>query len=419
MLRITSDRRPKTNLTNLSTESDQGQSTRVTAYGIGYDLDLFSNFTYDLNDPVHGDQLEQSDHRVITGAKVAHRRLTRWGDHSVQNTVGVQVRNDDITNVGLYHTEARVRLETRSQDTVLETTGGVYAQNEIEWAPWLRTMAGLRADASRFRVKALDPLNSGTAAAGLVSPKGGVTLGPWKGTEFYVDAGTGFHSNDARGTTITRDADGNPADRVTPLVRAKGAEIGVRTVAIPHVQSTLTLWTLHLDSELVFSGDVGTTQPSQPSTRRGVEWANYYSPTKWLVFDGDVSWSRARFTEFDPVGQYVPEAVGTVVSAGATVDGFDRTFGSLRWRYFGPRTLIEDNSIQSHATSLVNLQSGYQLAKNVKLALDVFNLFNVANSDIDYFYTSRLPGEPLGGVDDIHTHPTLPRTARLNLVVGF
>src|SRR5450759_1807875 len=236
-------------------------------------------------------------------------------------------------------------------------------------------MAGLRADTSRFRVNALDPMNSGTATAGLVSPKGGVTLGPWKGTEFYVDAGTGFHSNDARGTTITRDADGNPADRVTPLVRAKGAEVGVRTVAIPHLQSTLTLWTLHLDSELVFSGDDGTTQPSRPSTRRGVEWANYYSPMKWLVFDGDVSWSRARFTEFDPVGQYVPEAVGTVVSAGATIDGYHRTFGSLRWRYFGPRTLIEDNSVQSKPTSLVNLQGGYQLAKNVKLAPDVFNLF--------------------------------------------
>jgi outer membrane receptor protein involved in Fe transport len=399
--------------------SNGNASTRVTAYGIGYDLALFSNFTYDLNDPLHGDQLEQADHRFITGLKIAHRRLTRWGDHSVQNIVGVQVRIDDITNVGLYHTQARVRLETRSQDAVLETTGGVYAQNEIEWAPWLRTMAGLRADTSRFRVNALDPMNSGTATAGLVSPKGGVTLGPWKGTEFYVDAGTGFHSNDARGTTITRDADGNPADRVTPLVRAKGAEVGVRTVAIPHLQSTLTLWTLHLDSELVFSGDDGTTQPSRPSTRRSVEWANYYSPMKWLVFDGDVSRSRARFTAFDPVGPYVPEAVGTVVSAGATVDGFHRTFGSLRWRYFGPRTLIEDNSVQSNATSLVNLQAGYQVAKHVKLALDVFNLFNVANSDIDYFYTSRLPGEPLGGVDDIHTHPTLPRTARLNLVVGF
>ena len=222
-----------------------------------------------------------------------------------------------------------MRLDTRSQDAVLETTGGVFAQNEMEWAPWLRTTAGLRVDASRFRVNALDTANSGTTSAGLVSPKGGVTIGPWKGTEFYVNAGTGFHSNDARGTTITRDGDGNPVDRVTPLVRALGAEVGARTVAIPHLQSTLTVWTLHLDSELVFSGDDGP------------------------------------------------------------------------------------------ATSLVNLQAGYRLASKVKLAVDVFNLFNAADGDIDYFYTSRLPGESPSGVDDIHTHPTLPRTARVNLIVGF
>jgi hypothetical protein len=195
--------------------------------------------------------------------------------------------------------------------------------------------------------------------------------------------------------------------------------VGVRTVAVRHLQSTLTLWALHLDSELVFSGDDGTTEPSRPSTRRGVEWANYYSPLKWLTFDGDLSWSRARFTTFDPVGQYVPEAVGSVISAGATVDTYRKLFGSLRWRYFGPRPLVADNSVQSKATSLVNLQAGYRFATNVKLAVDLFNLFNAADSDIDYFYTSRLPGEPLQGVDDIHTHPTLPRTARVSLVVGF
>jgi outer membrane receptor protein involved in Fe transport len=394
-------------------------STRVTAYGIGYDLDLFSNFTFDLNDPVRGDQIEQADHRFISGGKVSHRRVTRWGNHTIQNTVGVQLRNDYITNVGLYHTQARVRLDTRSQAGVLETTGGVFAQNEIEWTPWLRTVAGVRADASRFRVNALDTVNSGTASAGLVSPKGGATVGPWKGTEFYINAGMGFHSNDARGTTITRDADDNPIGRVTPLVRAKGAEIGLRTVAIPHLQSTVSVWMLRLDSELVFSGDDGTTQPSRPSARRGVEWANYYSPKKWLVFDGDVSWSRARFSTFDPVGQYVPEAVDTVVSAGATIDGYRRTFGSLRWRYFGPRALLEDNTVQSKATSLINLQGGYRVAKNLRLALDVFNVVNAADSDIDYFYTSRLPGEPFVGVADVHTHPVLPRTARLNIVVGF
>ncbi len=245
-------------------------STRITAYGIGYDLDLFSNFTYYLNDPDQGDQFEQVDHRFITGAKVTHSRLTRWGGRSVQNTFGVQVRNDDITNVALYHTQARVRLETRTQAAVLETTGGAYVQNEIEWAPWLRTMAGLRADASRFHVDALDTANSGTTSAGLVSPKGGATLGPWKGTELYVNAGMGFHSNDARGSTISRDPDGTPVDPVTPLVRATGAEVGVRTVAIPHLQSTVSVWMLRLASELVFSGRDGTTVPSRASARRGV-----------------------------------------------------------------------------------------------------------------------------------------------------
>jgi hypothetical protein len=394
--------------------------TKFTVYALGYDLDLFSNFTYFLDDPLHGDQIEQADHRFVTGGKLTHRRQGRWAGHDMQNTIGVQVRNDDITNVALYHTEARERLETRGQDAVLETTGGLFAQNEMEWTPWLRTLAGIRVDASRFRVDdALDPDNSGTATASLVSPKGGVTLGPWKATEFYVNACSGFHSNDARGTTITRDADGNPVDRVTPLVRAKGAEVGVRTVALRHLQSTLTLWTMHLDSELVFSGDEGTTQPSRPSKRRGVEWANYFSPLKWLVFDGDLSWSRARFTTFDPVGQYVPEAVVTVVSAGATVDTYHNLFGSIRWRYFGPRALVENDAVRSKATSLVNLQAGYRLARNVKLACDVFNLLNAADSEIDYFYASRLPGEPLPGIDDIHTHPTVPRTARVNLIVGF
>jgi outer membrane receptor protein involved in Fe transport len=94
-------------------------------------------------------------------------------------------------------------------------------------------------------------------------------------------------------------------------------------------------------------------------------------------------------------------------------------FGSVRLRYFGPRALIEDNTVASKATSLVNLEGGYRLSKNVKLLVDIFNLFNADDSDIDYYYASRLPGEPLDGLNDIHLHPTLPRTARLNLVIGF
>jgi len=252
-----------------------------------------------------------------------------------------------------------------------------------------------------------------------VSPKGGATLGPWKATEFYVNAGTGFHSNSALGTTLTRDSAGNPIEPVTPLVRAKGAEVGVRSVAVPHLQATVSLWTLRLDSELVYNGDVGATEPGPASERHGVEIANYYSPLKWLVFDADLSFSRAQFTSPGFEGQSVPEAVNTVVSAGASVDGYHRTFGSIRWRYFGPRSLVEDGSVKSKATSLVNLQLGYQPLAHLRTTLDVFNLFNVEASDIDYYFASRLPGEPLAGVDDLHFHPAVPRTLRLAATITF
>ena len=395
------------------------QLTKVTAYGIGYDLDLISTFTFYLNDSVHGDQQEQVDHRLVAwheSRAPAPRSLGRTLHAEHRRRAGSQRSRARCGS--LSHRRARAPGDAQ-QELALVTSGGTYAQNELEWTPWLKTVVGIRGDASRYRVDALDPVNSGTAAAGMVSPKAGVTLGPWKSTELYANAGTGFHSNNALGTTIVRDASGNPVERVTPLVRAKGAEIGLRTVAIPHLQSTVSLWTLRLGSELVYNGDVGATEPGPASRRHGVEIANYYSPTRWLVFDADVSLSQARFSEDNPAGQYVPEAVGTVVSAGVGLDGFHRTYAGLRWRYFGSRALVENNSVRSKPTSLVNLQGGYQLSKHLRATADVFNLFDAQHSDIEYYFASRLPGEPLEGVEDIHLHPVIPRTVRVRMIVGF
>jgi TonB dependent receptor/TonB-dependent Receptor Plug Domain/Carboxypeptidase regulatory-like domain len=395
-------------------------STKLMAFGIGYDLNLFSNFTYFLDDPANGDQFRQADHRFVTGAKLSHRRLGRWADRPVQNTMGIQLRNDSVSNVGLYHTVGRRPLETVREDSVLQTSVAGYLQNETAWTPWLRTLAGVRVDGYRFNVEAGEPVNSGTEYAGLVSPKSGAVLGPWQGTEIYVNAGFGFHSNDARGATITVDPQtGDVAQRVTPLASAKGAEVGIRSVRVPRLQTSLSLWTLSLDSELIFIGDAGTTEAGRPSRRFGVEWANYYSPRPWVTFDADVSVSRAQFTDVDPAGSYVPGAAAAVVSGGATVDGVRNMFGSVRWRYFGPRPLREDNSVRSRATSLMNLEVGYRFSNSLRLAIDLFNLLDAHASDIDYFYTSRLPGEPIEGIDDFHFHPTLPRTARIGLMVGF
>jgi len=129
--------------------------TKISAYGLAYNLDLISNFTFFLDDPVHGDQQEQVDRRFVTGVKVAHRRLATWWGRPVQNTFGMQIRNDDIPEVGLYHTEGRVRLETKSRDALLVTSAGGYGQNEVAWTQWFRTQLGLRAPKLREYFDAL------------------------------------------------------------------------------------------------------------------------------------------------------------------------------------------------------------------------------------------------------------------------
>jgi len=138
-----------------------------------------------------------------------------------------------------------------------------------------------------------------------------------------------------------------------------------------------------------------------------------------MTVDFDLSVSRGRFTDLDPAGDYIPGAVTRVMSGGISVDPARRLFGSLRLRYFGPRALIEDNSVRSNRTTLVNGEISYRISDRARLFVDVFNIFDVEASDIDYFYSSRLPHEPTEGVDDIHTHHTLPRTARLTFQVDF
>jgi outer membrane receptor protein involved in Fe transport len=182
---------------------------------------------------------------------------------------------------------------------------------------------------------------------------------------------------------------------------------------------TFTLWTLGLESELLFVGDAGTTEASRPSRRTGIEATAYVRPWPWLTFDGDLAVSRSRFTDRDPAGDRIPGAVQTVVSGGVSVDPSRGLFGSLRLRYFGPRPLVEDDSVHSKATSLINLEAGYRFSNGVRAFVDVFNVFNAEASDVDYFYRSRLPGEPAGGVDDIHLHPALPRTVRVGLSFEF
>jgi outer membrane receptor protein involved in Fe transport len=201
---------------------------------------------------------------------------------------------------------------------------------------------------------------------------------------------------------------------VKPLVPATGYEVGVRSAWLSGLQTSLTLWRLDIDSELIFTGDAGTTEASRPSRRQGVEWANYWTPAAWLLVDGDASLSSAHFTDSDPVGNRIPGAIEQAASVGVSLQESEPWSAGLRLRYFGPRPLIEDNSARSKSSTLVNMQVGYRISKPVKVSMEILNLFNEQVSDIDYYYASQLRSEA-APVNDIHSHPAEPRAVRLTL----
>lgn len=391
----------------------------LDAYLIGSQLELNSDFTYFLASPATGDQFQQSERRAVAGVNASESWTTQLAGLSMRNKLGVQGRVDRLSPVGLYSTVDRIRQATVREDRVREASVGVYGENTAQWLPWLRSVAGLRYDAYRFKVASSVEGNSGAASGHLVSPKLSWILGPWRQTEFFVNYGKGFHSNDARGATQTRLPDGTPSAPVTPLVPTRGMELGARTEWLPGLQSSLALWRLDVASELLFVGDAGGTQPSRASRRHGVEWNNHYVAAPWLLFDLDLAVSRSRYTQNDAAGNFIPGAIGTAASFGVTVTDRGPWSGTLQLRYFGPRPLIEDNSARSASTTLAYARLAYQFNRRMRLSLDVFNLLNKRASDIDYYYASRLPGEAQDGVADRHFHPLEPRSARLTLSYAF
>ena len=420
--------------------------TKIVAYGFYYDLDLFSDFTYFLTDTNKGDQFEQQDRRWVAGLDARHTLFNQWFGREVQNTFGLQVRNDWINN-GLYQTEDRVRVDkidsetgiilpaTTQADYFTDTEAGAYFENKIQWADKFRSVAALRGDLDYFDVHSLsNPANSGTAASFLPSPKLSLILGPWDQTEFYLQGGFDFHSNDGRGTTQTVEpisADnpypGTPTGKISPLIQTRGAEAGIRTLILPKLQSTISLWYLHSDSELQQDGDTGETVASQESSDRyGIEWANYYHLTKHLVFDFDCADSVARFTSVDsvdaapgsPGGTRVSEAVGVVISSGLTLHDWHGFSASVRLRYFGPRDLTSDGIYQSSQTVLLNAEASYQLSKTWRLSVELLNLLDRHDHDIDYTYTSQVTPTSAAKFQDVF-HPVEPFQARVGLTAKF
>ena len=370
-----------------------------------YDLDLFSNFTY-FTLGAGGDQFEQTDERVFAGGEV--RREWDFGEKN-RFTLGLQTRHDIIDGVGLYNTTARQRTSTTREDEVYEANLGIFAMADYHVNDWFRLQPGLRADGFYFDVDSQNPANSGQETDGIVSPKLSLIFGPWADTEVYANAGLGFHSNDARGVTLATDA-------VDPLVRTYGYELGVRSEALPDVVSTVALFYLHSDSELLYIGDAGTSEAGPATERYGVEWSTYWRPNDWITIDNEVTLSEGKLLGVGADDE-IPGSVPITLNAGITLGREQGFFGSLRGRYFSPRPLIEDGSVESRQSFQVNTRVGYR-KNDWEISLECLNLLGRDDNDIEYFYASQLPGEA-APVDDVHLHPAEPRSFRVSVTRRF
>lgn len=386
----------------------------LTGYVIDYDFSLYSNFTYLLDDASDGDQFEQVDNRRIYGLQ-----YDRVGDAPIALNWGADVRFDDISEVGLFRTIDRQRIGAVRTDSVEQLSASAYGELKFQPSENLRASVGLRADYLSWDVDALRAENSGSGNDSLVSPKLNLAYRIGDSAELYANWGRAFHSNDVRGTTISVDPiSGDPADPVDPLVRSNGAEVGLRVERGDRFNATLTSFWIDLDSELLFVGDAGGTEVNGASERTGIELSTFLQATDWLAVNFSYTVTDSNFKEDTGDGREIPGAIESSASLGLNAAWDNGLFIAARARYLGEAPIIEDGSVESPSSLLVNVGGGYRFEK-FSVRLDVFNLFDSNDYDIAYFYASRLPGEPAEGIEDVHFRPLEPRSVRASLTYHF
>ena len=388
------------------------------SYIIGYELDLWSNFTYLLDDPVGGDQFKQKDKRTVFGG--SYQNLWVGNTESfTEHRFGIDFRHDAVDEVGLYRSREREIMGPIREDQVDESSISSFYEMSFDLRSSWRAVLGIRADAFKFKVNSKDYNLTDDDSDFILSPKASIAYAFSDNNEMYFSYGNGFHSNDARGVITFRDPITeeklSPAD---PLVKSTGFEWGIKALINEQLNTSLAVWSLELDSELLFVGDAGNTEANRPSKRWGIEFNNLWSINEIWSLEADFAYSNAKFNDDDLENRSVPGSLKNVASGILSAEYPSGFFESFSFRYSGEFPLIEDGSIKSEGSTYANLALGW-LMDDWQVQLDILNIFDSNDHDIDYFYASRLAGEPANGYEDIHYHIFEPRQIRFYLSKEF
>ena len=403
---------------------DRGGEWAASAFVLSYRMRLYSDFTLYAKDPIHGDEIEQTDARTTYGLDAHYQRRLDLGDMDSIVRLGAQMRNDDVENA-LWHDEKRARLAdcfgkpanpcNDSMDRIRDTA--VYAEANIHLIPHVHVLPGIRFEQLVWDVEDLDPstrndpsaTTGGTAGKALVLPKLSVEAEVTDKLDVFANGGSGFHSNDARSNVASS---GNGA-----LARALGAEIGVRTSLVPHARFSVDLWYLHLDSELVWSGDEGGTSPGDPTRRYGVDLEGAWNPVPWLRFDANVSLAHSTFVHNAGNGNALALAP-KIMGQGGVSYVHDDLFVSLRGRGIGDRPGNDDNTLTAKGYLIFDLMAGYKPTKKLDLNLTINNVLNSAWREAQFADSSAVtPTAPV--VEQMHFTPGIPLTATVTAAYQF
>ena len=339
-------------------------------YYTRYNFDLYSNFTFYLNDSINGDQIRQKENRNLYGYKGSYvKSYSLAKNNTIEMQAGGEFRFDEILNSQLLNTKERYTiLDTSNFGDIYETKINLFGQATWMKNKWMVNF-GFRFDAFKFEYtdKTTNVYQPTVKYQNIVSPKINVAYNFSNHFQLYAKLGKGFHSNDAR--VVTRN------DSISTLPAAYGADLGLNWKPVPRVIINTALWYLYIQEELVWSGDAGTWEPSGRTNRFGVDFSLRWQILNWLFFDGDINYCIARFIDEPEDANYVPLAPILTSTGGLTMNHPYGWSSSLRYRYMSDKPADETNTVTALRYFIWDFKLNYTF-KKMTFGISVENLFN-------------------------------------------